>query len=149
MIRTYDSPAALVRDAKRLNCAGGYQNHASDSWVGETLAETLSRSEFGDTSLVPEAERLIAQLDTQIETPRRIWERAPVGVFCAVPDVLAGLPTPMRRLRETQEEHAPVAVLVISTSSAGVEAQTLKKRGTAILALVLALARVRPVSLWT
>lgn len=149
MIRQYNSPAELVADAQKLDAMRGINNSADDRWVGETQAQTIQRAKFGDRSLVGEAQKLIDQLDTQIETPRRVWERAPVGVYCAVPDVLAGLPTPMRRLRESNDDRAPIAIMVVSTSSAGIKAATLQKRGTAILALTMALARVRPISLWS
>lgn len=145
MIRRFDSISALRQKAIDLDCMRAYA--ASDSWVGETMAETLKWSEIGNRALVPEAEKLLSQLDTQIETPRRSWEPAPAGAFCVVPDVLAGLPTYMRRLRDNPSEHAPITILAISTSSGGIDAKILMKRGTAILALVMVLSQSRPISL--
>jgi hypothetical protein len=55
----------------------------------------------------------------------------------------------MRYQREVGDEHAPIAIIACSTISAGVDSRTIRKRGTTILALVLALARVRPISLHT
>ena len=105
-------------------------------------------TEMGDTRLVPEAELLLSQLDSVIETPRLAWERAPAGAFCCVPDVLAGLPTPMRRQVHTNDERAPITILIDTGSSGGISAETLKKRGIVALALVMALSRVRPTTLY-
>lgn len=154
MIRVFDSIASLRQKALDLDSMSnnsrdrGYGD-AINSWVGESLQETIKFSELGDRRLVAEAEKLLDQLETQIEVPKRIWERSPAGSFCVVPDVLAGLPTPMRRQREIGDERAPITVLAVSTSSAAISHKTLMKRGTAILAFVLAIARLRPVSLDT
>lgn len=149
MIRHYDSIVALRDHFIALGCLKRVSGHDNDWYGGETPADSVHLATTGDTSLVPEAEKLIDQLDTQIETPRRVWEPSPAGSFCVVPDVLAGLPTPMRRQREIGDEHHPIAIFVCSTISGAISTSLIQKRGTTILALVLALARVRPVSLCT
>ena len=53
----------------------------------------------------------------------------------------------MRRFEHEENEHAPITILVNTTSSSGIDAKTLQRRGTTILALVMALIRIRPVSL--
>ena len=155
MIRTYDSVAELRQDAIKVGVkdsqygrdSGGFN---SLNWFGnETYADTLQKSLVGDTNLVPQAEKLLSQLEQDIEVPRRVWERSPAGAYCSVPDYVNGLPTSMRRMREIGDEHAPITILVMSSCSAGISAQTMQRRGTVILALVMALSRVRPVSLWT
>jgi hypothetical protein len=149
MIRTYESIAALREEALSL----GAVKHSDRSYgfdyntVGETTEETLRYSLTGNTSLVPEAEALIDKLDAQIETPRRVWERSPAGAFCVVPDVLAGLPTYMRYQREVGDERQAISIFVRPNASYGVTAAILRKRGITILALAMALARVRPISL--
>lgn len=148
MIVRYESVAAL-RAAYIASGASRSRLARSDtSWYNdESEAATLRFASEGNASLVPKAEALLAQLDTEIETPRRVWERSPAGAFASVPDVLAGLPTPMRRLTHTSDDRAPITILATTTSSGAVSSATLAKRGTVILALVIALARVRPVSL--
>lgn len=155
MLKQYPSVAALRQDYithVQGRDKRGYGHYNSDdmdvSWYGgETTAQTLALSLSGDTKLVAEAEALLTKLDLVIETPRKQWERAPAGVFAVVPEVLAGLPTPMRRQVTTYEDVAPISVYVSTSSSAGIGASVLRKRGTVILALVMALSRVRPVSL--
>lgn len=149
MIIRYDSTAAL-RSAYIANQGklGRYHNGIGNKWFNdESESDTLRKAELGDTTLVDAAERALAKLENVIETPRKVWERNVAGAFCCVPDVLAGLPTPMRRQVITRDETSPITVLAITTSSGGISAKTLAKRGTVILALVMALARIRPVSL--
>lgn len=147
MIIQYDSIGALRADYIKHRPA----NHRPDgntSWFnGETETDSLALTASGDTRLVPEAERLIASLECNIDTPKRQWERSPAGAFASVPDVLAGLPTPMRRQVHIHDEGAPITILVTTTSSAGISAEMLQRRGIVILALVMALSRNRPVTL--
>lgn len=149
MIKRYDSIAALRADYVAKN--GGQRSRGGfgdNSWYNnETEADSLWLAETGDTSLVAKAEQQLNQLDTAIETPRKVWERNVAGAYCVVPDYLSGLPTPMRRQVPQQDDRAPITILVVTTCSAGVSAETMQKRGTTILALVMALTRIRPVSL--
>ena len=148
MIFRYDSIAQFRQtyiDMSPKNM--GYGENLS--WYGnESEAESLRKAELGDTSLVGQAEAQLDSLDAAIETPRRIWERSVAGPFCCVPDVLAGLPTPMRRMTHQTDEHNPITIFVDTGSTASVSAKQITQRGTTILALVLALTRVRPVQLF-
>ena len=150
MIIRYDSIAAL-RNAyiTHVGNAKTISDSADMSWCGnETRADVLRKTECGDMSLVPEAERLMSQLDLQIETQRKVWEPNVAGAFCCVPDVLAGRPTNMRRMMHTVDEANPISIFVDIGSTVSVDAATLRKRGTVILALVTALSRIRPTSLF-
>jgi hypothetical protein len=148
LIQRYDSIAALRAAYIASGRRPAHDSPSNLSWYGnETEEQTLRFSQSGDVSLVPQAEAMLAALDTIIETPRRTWERAPAGAFCCVPDVLAGLPTPMRRATSTPDDRAPITIFVNTSCSAGISAKVIQKRGIAILALVMALSRIRPVSL--
>lgn len=154
MIIRYSSTMALREDYLRVKPEldrQGYHRSSSDGnsrWFNnESEADSLRFAEYGNTTLVPQAEAFLKKLDQVIETPRPVWDRSPAGAFCSVPDYIVGLPTPMRRQVHQQDEHAPITILVTTTSSAGVDAKTLEKRGIVILALVMALSRIRPVSL--
>lgn len=152
MIRSFDSLSALRTEALRTNATHRYAMGASsgNAWFGgETPDETLRFSELGDLRLVPRAEEMIDSIDQAIEVPRKVWERSPAGAFPCVPDVIAGLPTPMRRQIEVGDEHQPIEIYVNIVSSGGIDAKVLNKCSTAILALVMALSRVRPIQLST
>lgn len=145
MIKRYESIAAIR--AHYLAVGQKNDDTSLDWYGGEAKNATIRLSETGDTSLVSQAEILLDRLDTQIETPRKVWTRSPAGAFPCIPDVLAGLPTPMRRQREIPDERAPITILAATMSSAGISADILRQRGITILALVMALSRTRPVSL--
>jgi hypothetical protein len=148
MIVHYDSIAALRADYLARGLDKGVAKDFATPWTNnESRNDTLRKTEFGDTTLVPKAEALLDKLETEIETPRRVWDRSPAGAFCCIPDVIAGLPTPMRRQVHVQDETSPITILVTTTSSAAISAKVLEQRGITILALVMALSRVRPVTL--
>jgi hypothetical protein len=150
MLKQYPSISALLTDYETFGQDTKQKMFNALSWFGrETRNETINKTRFGDTTLVNEAENLLTQIDTNIETPRRTWNRSPVGAYYCVPEVLAGLPTPGRTLQYEMDERAPINILVNTTCSAGVSASTMRKRGTVILALTMALARVRPIHLNT
>lgn len=149
MIIRYDSPAALRLDYI-ARCKGrNIESPFSTSWYNnETEEETLRKAELGDTSLVAAAEEQLSKLDTAIETPRNVWERNVAGAYACVPDVLAGLPTPMRRMVHQRDETNPITIYVDTASSAYISAEVFAQRGITILALVMALTRIRPVQLF-
>ena len=150
MIKQYPSISTLRADALARNVLDGGQrwaNYSSNNWYGETSAETQRRSEIGDLRLVPEAEKLMDKLESQIEVPRKVWERSVAGAFPCVPDYCNGLPTSMRRQVEIGDEHQPITVIYSINSSGSISAGTLRDRGVAVLSLVMALLRSRPVHL--
>lgn len=151
VFKTYDSIAEMRKDA--LNRASAAMQKNSNAWSAsslgnETFDQTVKWSLVGNTALVPQAESLMNKLETQIEVPRRIWDRSPAGAFCSVPDYCSGLPTPMRRIKEIGDEHQPITILVRPNANASVDGQMLRQRGITVLSLVMALTRVRPVILW-
>ena len=147
MIKSFDSIRELVLEAKKL----GIERHnwwAPNSWYNdETTKQTLDFALNGNDSLVSKAQKLIDSLDTEIETPRRDWIPGVAGSYPVVADFCRGLPTSMRRRVELPNNSAPIHILVSTTSSTEIKAEYLQKRGTVILALVLALSAIRPVSL--
>jgi hypothetical protein len=153
VIRRYDSIAALRLDAIKFIFNGGeprrcqYDTEGNDWYDNEKPEETYRKTLLGDATLVPIAETLMSKLDTQIETSRRTIVPSVAGGFPCVPDAIIGRPTSMRRMIHEQEDNAPITLLINTTSSAGVDSKTLQKRGTIILALTMALIRIRPVSL--
>jgi hypothetical protein len=54
----------------------------------------------------------------------------------------------MRRRQQVEGERAPVRLILDTTSSGGIRADKLQRRGAAMLALTMALIEERPVELW-
>lgn len=149
MIKIYDSVSDLAQEFIRLGKPKLLCGSSSLSWYGgETVEQTIDFAQRGDTKLVDVAESLMTKLETQIETPRRTWTASPVGAYPCVPDYLRNIPTSMRRQVETGDEHAQITILVCTSSSASISSEVFLNRGITILTLVMALSRVRPVSLY-
>lgn len=146
MIKQYDSIAELRADW----LSGAQRPMGSDSdWYGyETKQQTKELSLSGDVSLVPQAEAMIESISTRIDVPRRRVESCVAGSWPSVPDALAGHPMFMRRMQIVNDEFAPIHIYADTSSSAGIQACDLHKRGCAILALVLELSKSRPVTLY-
>jgi hypothetical protein len=149
MITKYPSVAAMVADfvAHTSGDCRGIRGAGPTWFGGETREDSIRLAQQGNTNLVPEAEALLSELDVAIETPRRVWDRSPAGAYASVPDVLAGLPTPMRRQVYVADDRAPITILSCLTISAGVSTSIIRRRGITILALAMALSRIRPISL--
>lgn len=148
MIKHYESIQHLRQDYLDRNCNQSRSHPATNSWYGnETLKQTLYFSLHGNDELVPEAEELISQLDTEIQTPRKHWAPSVAGAFPCVPDYLRGLPTSMRRQVEIQSETSPINIYVDIGTSVNIPSELIKKRGIVVLALCLILTRQRALSL--
>lgn len=149
MLLRYDSAAAQARHFIAEGISNDRESYNGNSWYNdETTQDSLRLAQTGDTRLVAKAETLLSSLDSVIETPRKVFERSPVGAYCVVPEVLAGRPTPMRRPVLVADDRAPISIFAVTTCSAGISAETMTKRGVVILALVMALTRVRPTELF-
>lgn len=144
LIKIYDSIAEMQHDASMRNAW-------NDTWgtKGYDTQEVCYRKALiGDTRLVPQAEAMMERLEAQIQTPRRQWVPSPAGAYPIVPDYIMGRPTPMRRPILTGNETAPITVYVRPNAYAYTTPDALRKRGTAILSLVMALSGTRPITLW-
>jgi hypothetical protein len=120
-------------------------------WFGNVNgAETMVRmARDGDMSAVAASDRFLAKFDAvDIPSARRQWVDDVAGPVPNVPAFLANAPLAMRRRKRSEDETAPLTVVVDIASSGGIDASDVRQRGIAILALVRALASVRPVTLY-
>lgn len=145
MIRTYDSIPDFVNVARYCPYKSGA---LPTKWFGYIDAyECIERSLNGNDRLVPAAEKLLDQLDANVEILRPEWAPCVAGAYACVPEYLAGLPECMRRMVPAVNEVTPVQVYVSTTCSASIGTDIMLARGTAILALILKLQQMRPVQL--
>jgi hypothetical protein len=125
---------------------GGYGG--GGSWTGgETWDQAVKRARQGNTDLVPQAEALVDRLTVDAQRDMRTWLPSRAGAYPVVGEYLAGRPECMRRMTPDLSDRAPIRLYVELTSSAGVSASDMVKRGTAILALTLLLNMQRSVEL--
>jgi hypothetical protein len=120
------------------------------SWFGgKSYAESLENVRSGDLAGVADADKFLADMESHVFVSRqfRVFDDV-VGAVPNIPAYLAGVPQNMRRRTRQPTSTAPLSVFVNLTSSAGIGAADLYKRGAAILALVRLLSNVRAVELW-
>lgn len=145
----FDSPAEFGRTCAAEKIDNGYGERAS--WYGnETREQSLIRCQQGHDKLVKDAQAIIDKIDSAgIELERTHYAPSVAGAYAVVGDFLAGNPQCMRRRVAEVSDRAPVRIYVDGTSSGGIDARDLHKRGVAVLAFVMALSAERPVELYT
>lgn len=147
----FDAPAELA-DWAQANATGAveWKQHDYANFFGGDTAETACRkAREGDLSGVEASDELLARFERfAFETGRRAWVDDVCGSIPNVPAFIAGHPLAMRRRVRQDSASAPVAIVADLTTSAGISAEQIAKRGAAILALVRLLSSRRPVELW-
>lgn len=146
---TFDSlPEFIAKvqelDARNMNHSGG------GSWTNYTTYEqAIEGTLHGDSQYVSEAMKLIDELAVTMPATRAFNTiKSPYGGRCHMADWQVGSPTPMRRRIRSNTDYGPVKIVVSTTSSAAIDAETMKKRGATILALLLRLQEIRPIELY-
>jgi hypothetical protein len=118
------------------------------SWTaGVSTEEALRLCERGDETLVARAEKLLSAIETDIDLQWPAYVASVAGAYPIVPEAIMGLPEPMRRKVYMENDRTPIRVYVCTTMSAGVTIEQITERGVAVLALVMALGRIRPLEL--
>jgi len=108
-------------------------------------------AEAGMKSVVDASERLMDQIEAELDLTGQGLVQSPAvaGGAVNVPAFLSGSPMAMRQKRRAPDQSRGEVVVMLNTYGASGTSRTrLKHRGAAALALVRALAGVRPVSLF-
>ncbi len=113
----------------------------------KTMQQQLACSAFGDLSVVESAQRLLDKIQTEISIPASTWVDDVAGFFPCVPEALSGDPECMRHAEDQQSNTTPLNIFVDLATSAYLTPNLIMSRGCAVLALVMALTAIRPVSL--
>lgn len=139
--------------------------HQAGARRADYTSREVSRSDWNGTFDYPEAERLFREgwefgvkaLAPNIQAlERSIQEQIPVrepyndvvGSAVDVASYVAGIPESMLNYREEPRPTRSVEIVVNTAVSGGISAETIKARGSVIVALVLALDRLNiPVSI--
>jgi hypothetical protein len=130
---------------------GHCRQRSGDSWLGGMGGEQSTKClREGDMAGAALADDYLTKVESLVAFETHTWRviHDVTGGVPNVPAYLAGHPLNMRRRQRQVNEQGPLAVVVDLTSSAGVNASDVRKRGCAILALVRALTGLRPVELW-
>lgn len=127
------------------------QENDNTEWYAHVgFTEGLQMLRQGDLASVPASDKLLNDMDKLVPVSHafRTYDSV-VGAVPNVPQYLAGNPYNMRTRKRVASVSAPLAVIVELVASGGIDAEICRKRGVVMLALVRALANIRPVELWT
>lgn len=150
----FDSPAefadACISDPKvmQFDRNAGSSGVGGKAWAGGlTMTEAAAKATRGDDKLVDKAEALMEKYGAEIRLATIMDMPSVAGGYPIVAEALAGEPECMRVPTECADEHAPIHIVVDCASTASINHRQMEARGVAILALVMALAATRPVTL--
>lgn len=151
-ILTFDSTGEFA-DYALANIASltGYgKSRGAYEWNGNlSFEQAVTKTREGDLASVAKSDTLLAKFEEyEIPTARKAWSDDVCGSIPNVPAFIAGHPLAMRRRIRQDSAAAPLAIIADTTTSAMVEAAAVQAHGCAVLALVRALAAVRPIELW-
>jgi hypothetical protein len=141
----------LLMDAGELTLAfSKYRAGMSfGSWNGDSESDFAKKVATGDVGLVEEADDFLTKLEDQVPMSRGFRNVDDVvGALPNVPAFLAGHPQCMRRRVKVAKDNAPLTIYMDLTSSGGINASDVERRGVALLALSRTLIEHRPVELW-
>jgi hypothetical protein len=159
MLVTFDSVSEFVKANPKPGTTSKHGFHGRSvvndrgdgAWTANlSFDKAMKTALAGDSSYVAGAEQYIDKVDAALpQTVNYETVRSPFGYRVNVGDWLAQSPTPMRRRLKRITEVSPIKIVVSLTSSAGIDADTMKRRGEAILAFLLKVQQIRPVDLYT
>lgn len=140
----FDSPAEMAAQCS----ANGWRYSSNIEWLGGLdHAEIGRRMTVGDDSMVAQARKMVDKFANDIDLSMPTMDMDVCGAFPLVPAHLSGDPESFYCLGESRSSAAPLNILVDGTCSAGIGADVMRKRGVAILALVMAVSASRPITL--
>jgi hypothetical protein len=128
----------------------GTRFHRADSWVNhQDGQDSLRYMRGGDQRMVPASDAFLSQFEEiNPPGPKFLVQDSVAGGCVNVGAFLAGSPMHMRLRTRNNIPTSPLCIVADMTSSCGIDATQLIKRGTAILALVRNLSSIRPVELY-
>ena len=101
----------------------------------------------GDDRHVSAALAMMDRISAEIETEDREFAPAPFGGCIIVPEAIIGYPMAARRMMLAERDSAPVRISVSLSSAVGLPISAVVDRGVALLTLIMALSKIRPVEL--
>lgn len=144
----FDSMAELHHRMTYTDCHENDGHESHKAWfAGLSSREARNMLLTGDESRVAPAQALMDKMDLQIDTTGMGLGMSVTGFAPCVPEYLGGAPECMYSMQDCENTMAPLKVIAGISPSAEFSQSDVNKRGTVILAAVMALAVSRPVSL--
>jgi hypothetical protein len=116
---------------------------------GDTYEDARTNLFRGNADAVRRSDEFLEKLEEEgLSLPQAEWQRNIAGAFPCVPSFITGAPDSMYEQVSVPRDTTPIRIFASVCCSAGVEPETLEKRGVTLLALVRKLQAIRPVELW-
>ena len=118
-------------------------------WAGATMRQAVKRARAGDLPRAAASDLMLDQVEGLLDLATLKSSIVPAvagGVPC-VPAYLAGHPAAMRVRRRVAHDRGEMVLAVEGYTPANIAADTIARRGAAVLALARAAAMIRPVRL--
>lgn len=143
---TFSSPAEFGQYAleTKLKNPEPFRGQAVNFLSAEQSAELAI---IGDDSQVEAAQKMIDKYDIHIDRTAFFDMPSVAGCYPCVPEALAGEPECMREPVLIESDTAPITFVVDTTCSASISGESMTTRGIAILAVIMAVAAIRPLTL--
>lgn len=149
-VSRYDSLLEFVNHADSLPVSDRASSRGGAWDNGQSFNKAIEYGRTGDKSLVAASDDFMSKMENMVDmqSSKHTIVRSIAGGSVNVGAYLAGSPQCMRIRKRTKSQSAPLTIAVEITSSGGIDASHLIKRGNAVLALARLLSLSRPISLW-
>ncbi len=147
MVESFNNVSELFSASEKLGNVEGTSKREFTGHVSFSEAQAMILN--GDTANIEAIRELVDSFtDSSIDSEQTVSELGVAGAFPLVPVHLAGSPCSMVYDEVSLDDNAPLKIYASCTVSAGIEADELRKRGSAILAAVMQLQKTRAVELY-
>lgn len=139
----FESPAEMARVCmeKKWVLDSGLDTN------GVTAKQVADGMTFGSDEAAAKAAEMLSMFDKEIETRGKTLTLDIGGAMPLIPAHLSGDPECFYSLDDCRDNMAPLSIIFDPSCSAAISAKAMKRRGTAVLALVMAMSAIRPISL--
>jgi len=145
--RWFRSPSEFVAYAREKGLERFNYGYERAWYGGRTFSETEKVLHKGDPRHIKRAEEILSEITrgVNLASLRSQWVSDMHGAYPDVAAYMANDPAYMRRRTRVTDNIAPMKIVISTSVSAGIPTDAIVKRGICLLALVIALSRVRPV----
>lgn len=151
-VKIFDDYPEFLQFIKTVEAPYRYDETTRNYWFGGSYEQAVEKANYGDTDLFRRASDILMNVEDTLLPSVEAYRDIPYyhGSRPNISAVLTGQPKSMYRREYVQEpsNHKPIRIFVDRVTTCTFSTDQILNRGVAILALVLALKRIRPVTLY-
>lgn len=151
-VRFFDSYQTFLDSIENIVAVHKHQSNDYSSWAGGTKSETIHKAKFGDNELLERANKIVLDIENILLPSVETYQEVSYyyGHRPNISAVIAGQPKSMYRREYVLEPSntKPIKIYLDRVTSVYFSADQILARGLAVMALALALKRLRPTVLY-